>query len=71
MMDFLRKALTLTLAVFIKAESCEGETKYIMHDTFNSSIINQIGVRVILFYSWSISTMGENHVYSTKFYRSH
>jgi hypothetical protein len=34
-MDFLAKALALTLAVFIKAESCEGEIKYV-HDSFSS-----------------------------------
>ena len=68
-MDFLCKALTLTLAVFIKAESCEGETKY-MHDIFSSLIINQTSVHVI-FYSWSISTMGENHIRPTKLNSSH
>ena len=69
-MGFLCKALTLTLAVFIKAESCKGETKYYIHDIFSSLIINQSSVYVI-FYSWSISTMGENHVRPTKLYRSH
>ena len=59
-MDFLCKALTLTLAVFIKAESCEGEIKY-MHDTFSLSIINQTRSVHVIFYSWNISTMGENH----------